>query len=155
MKRSIVALAILGLSFAALGRAESVVSNGISYRVSVAQSSVILAPEAPFTSKAPATTLQMDEKLSRCDDFVAAALQSAGLVSEGGVGLVRDRVESRPDGQSWVLYSQYHQGYRILGAGGRLEIDTYGRVVFAGLSHESEELRTFHPMNGTALEQHA
>jgi hypothetical protein len=54
-----------------------------------------------------------------------------------------------------VLYAQRHQDYRIVGAGGRLELDSYGRIVFAGLTCETEKLRTFRAMDSAALARRA
>jgi hypothetical protein len=131
----------------------SFVAFGDRYRVSAVNSSLMLGPEVPFGPRKRARALPEDEKLSRCDEFVALALRSRGLPGPGGVPLVRDRVEPRPEDRSWVLYAQRHQGYRILGAGGRIELDAYGRVLFAGLSYETEKLRNFRPMDSSALKK--
>jgi len=149
------ALATLGP--ATLARAQDVVAQdvvvafGDRYRVSRVNSSIMLVPETAPARRRPARALPAAEKLSRCDEFVALALKAQGLAGPEGARLVRDRVEPRPEDRSWVLYSQRHQGYRIVGAGGRTELDANGRVRFAGLTCETESLRTFRPMDLAAL----
>src|SRR5262249_44225660 len=48
---------------------------------------------------------------------------------------------------------QRHQGYRILGGGGRVEIDSLGRVSRGGFTYETEKLRIFQAMKSAALEK--
>ena len=152
MKVVILASTLATLCLATFARAQDVVVVlGDRYRVSAVNSSLMLIPAVPFATLKPARVLRENEKLSRSDEFLALALQTQGLPGPGGARLVRDRVESRPEGHRWVLYAQRHQGYRILGAGGRIELDSYGRVVFAGLTYETEELRNFRPMDSAVL----
>ena len=160
MKTVILASGLVAHCLATFAHAQDVVqdvvvASGVRYRVSAVNSSLILVPEVPLTSRKPERALQQDEKLSRCDEFVALALKARGLADSGEARLVRDRVEPRPENRSWVLYVQRHQGYRILGAGGRLELDSYGRILFAGFTYETEKLRTFRPMDSVALEKRA
>lgn len=134
----------------------SVVASGIRYRLSAVNSSLILRPEVPFGATRPERTLREDAELSRCDELVALALKARGWADSGAAGLARDRVEGLPEQKRWVLYVQRHQGYRIVGAGGRLELDSYGRIVYAGLSYETEKLRTFQtPLDSVALQKRA
>jgi hypothetical protein len=154
MKAVLSASGLVALCLATFAHAQDVVvASGVRYRVSAVNSSLILVPEVPFASRKPDRALREDEKLARCDELVARALEARGLPDSGQASLVRDRVEPRPENRSWVLYVQRHQGYRILGAGGRLELDSYGRILFAGLSCETEKLRTFRPMDSVALEK--
>lgn len=156
MKAGILVFALAALCLATFARAQQVVViSGVRYRASAVNTSLILVPEVPFSPRKPERTLRQDEKLSRCDEFVARALETQGWADSGDAGLVRDRVEPRPENRTWVLYAQRHQGYRILGAGGRLELDSYGRILFAGLTYETEKLRTFRPMSSAALVKRA
>jgi hypothetical protein len=160
MKTVIFASGIVALCLATFAHAQDVfqgviVASGVRYRLSAVNSSLILVPEVSFASRKPKRALRQDEKLARCDEFVALALEARGLADSGEASLVRDRVEPLPENRTWVLYDQRHQGYRILGAGGRLELDSYGRIVFAGLTYETEKLRTFLPMDSAALVKRA
>lgn len=151
MKALVLGSTVAILCLANCARAQEVVTiSGVRYRVAGVNSTLMLIPDAPF---AAARALPHGEKLSRCDEFVARALEARGLPDSGDARLVRDRVEARPEKRTWVIYAQRHQGYRILGAGGRLEIDSCGRVLFAGLTCETEELRDFRPMDSAALEK--
>ena len=126
----LLASTLAALCLATIARAQDVirdvfVASGIRYRVSAVSSpqfgmSLQAVPEVPLAAPNSAHTLPLDEQLSRCDEFVARALEARGLAGSGDARLVRDRVEPRPGNRSWVLYAQRHQGYRILGAGGRL-----------------------------------
>lgn len=154
MKALVLGSTVAALCLATFARAqEVVVISGVRYRIARVNSSLMLIPDAPFAASKSARALPTDEMLSRCDQFVARALAVRGLPDTGDARLVRDRVEARPEKRTWVLYVQRHQGYRILGAGGRLEVDSCGRVLFAGLTCETEELRSFRPMDSAALEK--
>jgi len=160
MRAVILASTLATLYLASFARAQNVVRDvivafGDRYRVSAVNTSLMLIPEGSFATRKPARALTEDEKLSRCDEFVALALKTQGLPDPGDVRLVRDRVEPRPEERRWVLYSQRHQGYRILGAGGRIELDAYGRVLFAGVNYETEKLRAFRAMDSAALGKRA
>ena len=131
-----------------------VVASGVRYRFSSVNTLLILRPDSSDSDK-PARVLSQSERMARCDELVAAALKERGLPGPGNPGLVRDRVEGLPHESSWVIYSQRHQGYRVLGAGGRLELDSHGRIQFAGLSYETEKLRHFQPLDSAAIEKRA
>ena len=115
----------------------------------------MLRPEDSLATRNAARALPENEKLSQCDELVALTLKSQGLPGPGQAGLVRERVEPGRDGRCLVLYLQHHQGYRILGAGGRLELDSHGHIVFAGFTYETEKLRNFRPMDSVTLERRA
>jgi hypothetical protein len=156
MASGLVALCVASLAHAQRVVVDSLVASGVRYRLAAVNSTLMLRPEVPFATTKPESTLGQDETLHRCDEFVALALKASGLADSGGAGLVRDRVEPRPERGSWVVYAQRHQGYRILGAGGRLELDSRGRILSAGLTYETEQLRTFPaPMDSVALEKRA
>lgn len=127
--------------------------SGIQYRVAGVNSVLMLRPEDPLPTPKSAPALKLDQKLSRCDEFVALALKLWGRAGSRDARLVRERVEPQRGDRSLVVYSQRHQGYEILGGGGRLEIDSHGRVLFAGLGYETEKLRDFRPMNFAALQK--
>jgi hypothetical protein len=89
-------------------------------------------------------TLTLDQSLARCDELVAAIIERATPTGRKPP-FARDRTVPLRHGMTWVEYSQRHQGYRIVGAGGRIELDASGRITFAGLQYESERFRTFKP----------
>ena len=151
--RAIVAVA---LCVASIAHAQDIASDvlvvsDVRYRLTAVNSSLMLRPDVPFATRGPGPVLAQDEKLARCDQFVALALASRGYPAV----LVRVRVEPTRDDQVSVVYEQRHQGYKIIGAGGRLEVDSRGRVQFAGLTYETEKLRTFRPMSPAALAKRA
>lgn len=160
MKPVVPALGCVTLCLATLAYAQDIVDNvvvisGVPYRIVSINASLLINPEVPFGPRKPEHTLGREEILSRCDEFVALALKSRGLPDSGVATLVRDRVDPGRDNGIQVIYAQRHRGYKILGAGGRLMVDAYGRVRFAGLTCETEKLRTFQPMDSVALEKRA
>jgi hypothetical protein len=156
MKTVILAAGLVALSLATVAYAQQlIVISGVRYRVGAVNSSLILRPEDDHPTRKPGPALKQDEMLVRCDEFVALALKAQGWPNSGEGRLVRDHLEPQRDDRTLVVYTQRHQGYRILGTGGRVEIDSYGRVLFAGLTWEQEKLRNFRPMNAVMLEKRA
>ena len=119
--------------------------GGARYRFSGVNNSFIVHPEGTQPD-----TLTLEESLARCDELVAAILERATPTGRK-VAFLRDRTVPLPRSLTWVEYSQRHQGYRIVGAGGRIGLDARGRITFAGLQYESEKFRTFKPRNIAAL----
>jgi hypothetical protein len=149
----LVALCAAGLAHGQDTFQGSVVASGVRYRVSGVKSVLMATPEFPFDAGKPERAPTQDETLSRCDEFVALALKARGFADTGRAGLVRGHVEPMRGSRNLVVYEQRNQGYKVLGAGGRLELDAYGRILFAGLTYESENFPIFRaPLNSVALE---
>lgn len=124
--------------------------GGVSYRLSGVNGSFMARPEG-----AQPDMLAPEESLARCDDLVAAIIERAAPTGRKAP-FVRDRTVPLRHGQirsqTRVEYSQRHQGYRIVGGGGRIELDAGGRIAFAGVQYESERFPRFKPRDIAALD---
>lgn len=142
------ATVLVGLCLATVARGEeTVTSRGVTYRIVAVNSSYHVRPVGDTTSRP-----SREESLARCDDLVAAILARA---TAGGrrVEFVRDRVLLLRRGRRWVDYSQRHQGYRVVGAGARVNLNENGRIDLLSLQYESEEFPTFVPRDTTVLRE--
>ena len=115
------------------------------YRLSGVNGSFMADPEG-----AQPDTLTLDQSLARCDALVAAILERATPAGRKAP-FVRDRTVPLRHGGSWVDYSQRHQGYRIVGGGGRIHLDSRGRISSAGVQYESEKFPSFKPRSLAVL----
>lgn len=126
-------------------RQELLVVGGVRYRLSGVNGSFMALPEGSQPD-----TLTLEESLARCDELVAAIIERAAPAGRKAP-FIRDRAVPQGHDRTWVEYSQRHQGYRILGAGGRIEVVVGGRIHFAGLGYESERFASFKPRSVAAL----
>ena len=153
MKPVILASMFAVLSVATMARAQDViVAFGDRYRVSSVNSTSPSVPKSP--SGPVARSRDYTRSPARSERSVCRARPGiAGLSGLGSIGMVREKVETRGDHRTFVVYAQRDQGYRIIGAGGRIELDSYGRVIRGGLTYQTEKPRTFRPMTVAALER--
>lgn len=126
-------------------RQELLTVGDARYRLSGVNGSFIARPEG-----AQPDTLTLEESLARCDELVAAIIERATPAGRKAP-LIRDRTVPQGHGSTWVEYSQRHQGYRIVGGGGRLELGAGGGITFAGVTYESETFPRFKPRDVAAL----
>jgi hypothetical protein len=98
--------------------------------------------------------LTLDQSLARCDELVAAIIERATPTGRKAP-FVRDRTVPLRHDRTWVEYSQRHQGYRIVGGGGRIELDSEGKISSAGVQYESERFPMFKPKALSALARKA
>src|SRR5262245_44273215 len=101
---------------------ETLVSNGIVYRVSNYEKSYRVDWVNADTASA-GVRLESAAILQRCDDLIRAILAKAS-VDSSRILFGRDRIDSLRGGRSWIVYFQRHQGYRNLGGGVRLEVES-------------------------------
>jgi hypothetical protein len=126
-------------------RQELLTVGGAKYRLSGVNGSFIAHPEG-----AQPDMLTLDQSLARCDELVAVIIARAAPAGRKAP-FVRDRTVPLRHGLTWVEYSQRHQGYRIVGGGGRIELNAAGGISFAGLQYESETFPSFKPRDLAAL----
>src|SRR5262245_54591255 len=109
MKTLLLASTLIALCAVALVRAQDVVRDvivafGDRYRLSGVNNIFMVLPEGPLEDLKPPSGLTRDERLSRCDQFVAIVLGSQSLGGPGTARLVRVRVDGRPDHGNLVRY---------------------------------------------------
>jgi hypothetical protein len=126
-------------------RQEILTVGGANYRLSGVNGSFMARPEGSQPD-----TLTLEESLARCDKLVAAIIERAAPTGRKAP-FIRDRTVPQGHGLTWVEYSQRDQGYRIVGAGGRIEVVVGGWINFAGLQYESEKFTSFKPRDVAAL----
>ena len=128
-------------------RQELLTVGGVRYRLSGVNGSLMADPEGSQPD-----TLDLEETLAHCDELVAAIVERAPPRGRKAP-FVRDRTVPLRHGTTWVEYSQRHQGYKVLGGGGRIEVAPGGWIHFAGLGYESETFPRFKPRDVRALDR--
>lgn len=145
-------MVLVGLCLAMPVRAEETLltSRGVTYRVITAVKGYYLVVPGRDTMPQP----DPEESIARCDDLVAAIV---ALATAGGPRpeFARGPIVPQGRGTSFVDYPQRHQGYQVLGAGARVNLDQGGRIESMGFQYEDEAFPIFKPKDTTALRRTA